>query len=153
MDKNKYIVVQKAPIGLSQITLDCKLDSCVPTRKGELLSSVLEKICAKIPASTVVPQPVDQVNADWNATEGPAMILNKPNLSSSALFNKKLTGIQDGQNRLFATPSGFSPTSTRIFVNGARMELDVDYQEVGTTEILFLFDPIEEDSIIIDYNT
>lgn len=45
---------------------------------GDKLQEVLNKIVDNIPAS--------QVNSDWNATEGPAEILNKPTIPEGALI-------------------------------------------------------------------
>ncbi len=77
-DNKKYIVVNNGPIPLSKVTVDCAMNLCVPTKKGDSLISVLSKMCARVGVGTIVPQ----TNADWNATEGAAEILNKPSIFS-----------------------------------------------------------------------
>lgn len=52
-DGKKYIIVSEPPIGLSLIKNDCQAgDLCVPTKKGESLVSILNKICEKAGSGT-----------------------------------------------------------------------------------------------------
>ena len=47
MGKDKYIIVNKGEIPLSAVINDCPGELCVPTRKGETLPSILDKVCKK----------------------------------------------------------------------------------------------------------
>jgi hypothetical protein len=52
-DKKKYIILKDGgDVPFSKVVSDCQGQLCVPTSKGENLTSVLKKICAKIQNTT-----------------------------------------------------------------------------------------------------
>ncbi len=79
-------------------------------------------------------------------------LTNKPSSSGSSLFNQELIGTKDGINSIFSTLIPFTLTTTRVYVNGQRMKLSVDYNETDNTTITFLFLIYPNDGLIIDFN-
>jgi len=64
MHKKDYIIVKDRHPGFSEVLNDCCTSLCVPVGKNEPLSSVLQKLCAKITnLATRVKQLEDTVEA------------------------------------------------------------------------------------------
>lgn len=53
-DQKRYIVVNDTKIPLSRVINDCDLNLCVPTKKGDSLSSILQKLCNTVSTDSLV---------------------------------------------------------------------------------------------------
>ena len=68
--KQQYIVVKDRQPRFSEVLNDCSSNLCVPASKGEPLSSVLQKICAKIDGIESVTNNVTNVTYNTYIEEG-----------------------------------------------------------------------------------
>lgn len=68
-------------------------------------------------------------------------------------LDANITGSRNGSNTIFTISSNFVSNSTRVFLNGVRMQMGVgnDYIEVGTNQIQFTSAPDAGDIIVVDY--
>ena len=68
-------------------------------------------------------------------------------------LDSEITGSRNSSNTLFTISSNFVSNSTRVFVNGIRMQRGAtnDYTEVGTNQIQFVVAPDSGDVIVVDY--
>ncbi len=67
---------------------------------------------------------------------------------------ERLTGIINGVNKVFTTTENFVAGSTKVFINGLRQELGVDYTETDDNEITFQDAPSNTgftDVLLIEY--
>lgn len=69
------------------------------------------------------------------------------------LTNSDLTGAVNGSNTSFSTTTQFLPGSTRLYRNGVRQKLGVDYIENATIGVVFTTAPLTGDILVIDYQT
>lgn len=68
-------------------------------------------------------------------------------------LDNSVIGNRNSSNTLFTLSYNFVPNSTRVFVNGLRMQIgeDNDYIEVAPNKIEFITPPDSGDIIIVDY--
>lgn len=68
-------------------------------------------------------------------------------------LDSDITGTKNSSNTLFTISANFVSNSTRVFINGVRMQRGVgnDYVEVGTNQIQFTTAPDSGDIIVVDY--
>lgn len=67
------------------------------------------------------------------------------------VMNETPGGTLDGSNAVFTTAYAYIANSTRLFLNGQRMQLLGDYIESDTQEITFVEAPHTGDILTIDY--
>lgn len=72
--------------------------------------------------------------------------------TSNDITNEVLTGTVNGINTVFTTTFNFSSGSTRVFINGIRQLIGVDYTETGVNEITFSSAPHTGDILVTDYS-
>ena len=82
----------------------------------------------------------------------PGYIPDKPegNIIGDEVIGEKI--IPDGENTVFETQYTFINGSTKVYVNGQRVTLGVDYTEVTDNSIKFAEAPLEDEIITIDYS-
>lgn len=66
-------------------------------------------------------------------------------------INEELIGNLDGVNTIFELPFPYIPTTTRIYRNGVRQKLEIDYIEVLPLSVEFLVPPKTTTQLIADY--
>lgn len=68
-------------------------------------------------------------------------------------LDSSITGLRNSSNKIFTLSANFVSNSTRVFVNGVRMQAGAsnDYVETGTNQITFTSAPDAGDIIIVDY--
>jgi hypothetical protein len=69
------------------------------------------------------------------------------------LNNSNLTGLINGINTIFLTATEFLPGSTKLYRNGVRQKLGIDYTESTTVGVVFTIAPLTGDILVIDYQT
>jgi hypothetical protein len=74
-----------------------------------------------------------------------------PGAGTVQVFNEVPTGAINTSNTIYTTANNFSTGTTRVYLNGVRQILSVDYTETGADEITFTAAPFTGDSLIIDY--
>lgn len=70
---------------------------------------------------------------------------------SQLVLNETPVGVTNATNAVYTTAFEFAEGSTRLFLNGQRMQLVSDYIESGANEITFTHPPHNGDILIIDY--
>ena len=66
-------------------------------------------------------------------------------------INETPSGIQNQTNLEFTTLFTFIANSTKLYQNGMRLKLGVDYNEISPNKIIFIEPPYQIDKLIIDY--
>jgi len=102
-----------------------------------------------------------EVNFDCRAIAPAAFLVNDENgiiidenvYSINLETNVTLTGALNGSNDTFTTSSPFVSVTTRLFRNGIRQKINIDYTEVAPNTIVFAAAPLPSDILIIDYQT
>jgi hypothetical protein len=92
-----------------------------------------------------------EVNFDCRAINPAAFLNNEISGVIINLNNSTLTGVIDGVNTDFTTATQFLPGSTRLYRNGVRQKLGIDYIEDSTVGVIFIIAPVPTDILIIDY--
>lgn len=72
-------------------------------------------------------------------------------LLKANVYNDSFSGVINGINSVFTTSEEFSDSSTRVYLNGLRQKLTVDYNETSTDEITFSLAPASGSNIVIDF--
>lgn len=71
---------------------------------------------------------------------------------NALIVQRKLSGEQDGENKVFNTPEAFVSGSTRLYLNGQKLTIDKDYAEnENLTGVTFVYAPEITDELSIEY--
>lgn len=69
------------------------------------------------------------------------------------IYNETPIGVINGVNSVFTLSNIYVASSTRVYLNGLRQKLSVDYTETSLTQITLSDPPSTGDTLIVDYNT
>lgn len=71
---------------------------------------------------------------------------------TAQVWNEQPTGLKNGTNTSFTTSAFLNTSTTRLFKNGLRLKIGLDYTEgINKDRVIFTTAPISSDVIIIDY--
>lgn len=110
-----------------------------------------------ITSSDTILQAIQKLNGNFvSIFSGTSSQFVKANGTTSEIatdLDSDISGIRDGSNKLFTISANFVSNSTRVFVNGVRMQRGSlnDYIEVGSNQIQFTVAPDSGDIILVDY--
>lgn len=66
-------------------------------------------------------------------------------------YNETPTGLVNSSNTVYTAAANFNTGTTRVYLNGLRQALGVDYTETGADEITFTTAPTTGDNLFLDY--
>jgi len=69
-----------------------------------------------------------------------------------SVYGETPSGLVNGSNTVFTTAHPYTTASTRVFVNGDRKHLTVDYTESAASQITFASAPASMSVILVDYD-
>ena len=70
---------------------------------------------------------------------------------SQFVSNETPGGAVNGINLVYTTLDSFTVSSTHLYLNGLRQQLNNDYTESGANQITFALAPLAGDMLVIDY--
>jgi hypothetical protein len=91
------------------------------------------------------------VGLPWNKTPF-TLYAQNPEQPETA-YNHQITGLRDGQNKVYQLPKTYKPGSLKVFVNGARQTpgADSDYTEQAPNRFVLASAPAEDEQLLVDY--
>lgn len=69
-----------------------------------------------------------------------------------SVYGETPTGTVNGTNHVFTLSQAYFAGSTRVFANGIRKDLGVDYTESSSTQITFVTAPVTSTVLLVDYD-
>lgn len=70
---------------------------------------------------------------------------------ATEIVDDNFTGTIDGSNTVYTTSVAYEATKIKVYLNGVRQKVGVDYTETNSTTITFTVAPLTNDVIIIDF--
>lgn len=77
--------------------------------------------------------------------------VNTDDFEIQNIFNEYPVDSINSSNTVFNTLNQFSPGTTRVYLNGARQALGIDYTETSSSQITFTSAPLTGSILFIDY--